>query len=48
VVFRPQRAAATRSVNLRAAAGPLHIISDTPAGPMPTQPPIVSTCLEVL
>jgi hypothetical protein len=46
--FRPQRAATIRSTNLRTAASPHHMAPDSPGGPMPTQPPAVSACLQFL
>jgi len=48
VGFRPQCAATIRSTNLRTAASPLHMLPDSPGGPVPTQPPAVSACLQFL
>ncbi len=46
--FRPQRTAAMPSTTQRTAASPLHMCPDSPGGPMPTQPPAVSACLQFL
>jgi hypothetical protein len=46
--FRPQRTATIRSTNQRTAASPLHMVPDSPGGPMPTQSPAVSACARFL